>query len=172
MVAAAAVPVAGTRRSWSRRRRTRPPELYGPSTARRGSKWGFGSGEAGVAEWRESGGHRTQCGDTPLHLACMNGNLDVVRYLLSSRRANLEARDNSGNTPLHWACWCGRLDVVRYLLSSHGANLEATDNNGQTPLHLACGRGDLDVVRYLLSSRRANLEATDQQWLDTSSLCL
>ena len=35
-------------------------------------------------------------GDTPLHLACWDGHLDVVRYLLTSHDANLEATDSNG----------------------------------------------------------------------------
>ena len=76
--------------------------------------------------------------ETPLHLACLDGHLDVVRYLLTSHDANLEATDNDGHDTSSLGLPEGHLDVVRYLLTSHDANLEATDNDGKTPLHWAC----------------------------------
>ena len=101
----------------------------------------------------------------PLHLACENGHLDVVQYLLTSHGANLAAdTDWLGRTPLHYACEQGRLDVVRCLLTCHDANLEAlTPFDGETALHLACLHGHLDVVAYLLTSHNANLEATNRK---------
>jgi len=115
-----------------------------------------------------------QCrmGETPLHKACMSGHFDVVEYLLTSHRANLEATDNSGRTPLLYACLSGHIEVVRYLLSDRGANLEATDNAGNTPLHLACWDSHFEVIRYLLSRRAPLLEAKNTRgWTPLRFAC-
>ena len=97
-------------------------------------------------------------GETPLHRACYNGHLDVVRVLLEAG-ADLHATDNGGRTPLHRACDNGHLDVVRVLFEA-GADLHATDDGGRTPLHLACDNGHFDVVRVLFEAG-ADLHATD-----------
>ena len=104
-------------------------------------------------------------GGTPLHIACENGHLDVVRCLLTCHDANLEARDSDGDTPLQIACLHGHLDVVAYLLTSHDANMETTDNDGDTLLHYACWGGNLDVVRYLWTSHdeHANVDVANSE---------
>ena len=85
---------------------------------------------------------------TPLHYACMNGRLTVVKYLIA-HGANIEAKDNakinSGSTPLHIASYYGKIEVVKYLLSI-GANKDAKTNSGYTPYDLATN----EEIRKLL----------------------
>ena len=70
-------------------------------------------------------------GQTPLHLACSSGHLDVVRYLATDHNANLEAADNDGLTPLHWVCRLGYRELARFLLAE-GADLFAVSGDGKT----------------------------------------
>lgn len=108
------------------------------------------------------------CGDTPLHKACRRGHLEMVRYFVLERRANVRVRDEDGDLPIHSACIMGHVDVVRFLVqhknndgSSSGdapnAIIQATNNEGWTPLHKACYWGRLSVVQYLL-------EQAPSQW--------
>ena len=41
---------------------------------------------------------------TPLHIACMCGNLQTVMYLIQDRNCNPNAEDKSGLSPFHYAC--------------------------------------------------------------------
>ncbi|CAF5092477.1 unnamed protein product, partial [Rotaria sp. Silwood1] len=58
---------------------------------------------------------------TLLHCACKKGYIDLVRWLVDERKANLDIVDINGNSPLHLACYGGHKSVVEYLLSQ-GAN--------------------------------------------------
>ena len=49
---------------------------------------------------------------TPLHLACLNGHLDVAQWLHSAG-ASLDAIDNNGDTPLHLGCCIGHLGIAQ-----------------------------------------------------------
>ena len=49
-------------------------------------------------------GRTSRMSMTPLHIACLQGNLDVAQGLHSAG-ASLDARDTNGNTPLHVACY-------------------------------------------------------------------
>ena len=59
----------------------------------------------------------------PLHLACLEGHLDIVKMLINSVvDVNLgDAEDNS--TPLHKACYRGHMDVVNYLIREVGCKV-------------------------------------------------
>ncbi|CAF4932837.1 unnamed protein product, partial [Rotaria sp. Silwood1] len=58
---------------------------------------------------------------TLLHCACKKGYIDLVRWLVDERKANLDIVDINGNSPLHLACYGGHISVVQYLLNK-GAN--------------------------------------------------
>ncbi|CAJ1953206.1 unnamed protein product [Cylindrotheca closterium] len=92
---------------------------------------------------------RNEVGSTPLHIACAEGEGNVVRFLLD-RGASLEARDNNYNTPLNIACSEGNnVEVVRLLLD-RGADVEATNNMGWRSLHIAAVNNCTDIARVLL----------------------
>lgn len=82
------------------------------------------------------------------------GNLERVRYLLTSPEltlhANINTRKSSG---LDWACINGDLDIVKYLLTSPEL-VEHPDLKiyGRNALYWACEKGQLQVVQYLLTS--------------------
>ncbi|XP_013364708.1 PREDICTED: protein phosphatase 1 regulatory subunit 12C isoform X5 [Chinchilla lanigera] len=88
-------------------------------------------------------------GISALHQACIDENLEVVRFLVE-QGATVNQADNEGWTPLHVAASCGYLDIARYLLS-HGANIAAVNSDGDLPLDLA----ESDAVEGLLKAEIA-----------------
>lgn len=100
-------------------------------------------------------------GETVLHIAARVGNIDVVKYLLSTSRIAVNAQDKHGRTPLHLACEKGHVDVVKALLSAPLIYVNARDERRQTPLHLACEKGYLNVVRVLLGNAHIDAEPGD-----------
>ena len=87
-------------------------------------------------------------GQTPIHLAALNGQLDTVKYLVSFTDVPI-ARDDFGNTPIHSAANNGHLDVVKFLVDF--TDTPNTPNNfGSTPCHEASRNGHLNVVTYLM----------------------
>eukprot|EP00069_Balaena_mysticetus_P003466 bmy_16798T0 len=92
-------------------------------------------------------------GISALHQACIDENLEVVRFLVE-QGATVNQADNEGWTPLHVAASCGYLDIARYLLS-HGANIAAVNSDGDLPLDLA----ESDAVEGLLKGEGVDVEA-------------
>lgn len=89
-------------------------------------------------------------GMTPLNLAAINGNYDIVKELLK-RNADIHIGDFDNSQPIHLAAISGNVQIAELLMAS-GADVDEQDNNGATPLIFAAGRRHLDMVKYLIES--------------------
>ncbi|KAK2575439.1 hypothetical protein KPH14_011177 [Odynerus spinipes] len=79
-------------------------------------------------------------GHTPLHLAVIAGDTQLVAVLLANG-ADVNAKDLEGHSVLHWATVCGEAECVRLILAA-GARPSTADLRGGSPLHYAaqcCG---------------------------------
>ena len=83
-----------------------------------------------------------------LFRATIEGNTDMVKSLVSSPGADVNATNERGSTPLLEAARYGHDDICRVLIAA-GANLKAKDNDGKTALMLAVQNNHDDVVRVL-----------------------
>ena len=90
-------------------------------------------------------------GDTLLHLACRNGWLDYVKFLLEEIGFDAEVKDCGLQTPLHYACRYGHLDIVQYLMTVHNCDFAVATRDHWTPLHYACRYGHLNIVKYIIN---------------------
>ncbi|KAL4068740.1 ankyrin repeat-containing domain protein [Scleroderma yunnanense] len=78
-------------------------------------------------------------GNTVLHMACGNGHVDILEYILPLVPPSLIAKQNNlGSTPLHWAAVNRHLAVAQKLVqfpSGPGVNLIDIKNTaGRSPL--------------------------------------
>ncbi|XP_040976520.1 putative ankyrin repeat domain-containing protein 20A4 isoform X2 [Aquila chrysaetos chrysaetos] len=96
---------------------------------------------------------------TPLHLACANGQADVVRFL-ARKKCQLNPRDSFKKSPLMKAVEHQHKDCVAILLE-HGANPNLRDASGHTALHLAAITASKPLVELLLE-HNADIEAQNK----------
>ncbi|XP_069763675.1 NF-kappa-B inhibitor alpha-like [Narcine bancroftii] len=102
-------------------------------------------------------------GNTALHLACEQENLECISSLLDplltgsrGQRQNLEKHNYNGYTCLHIAVMKGHHEAVQKLLDS-GADVNTREpNSGRTALHLAVEFQCREMV-YLLIERGADV---------------
>ena len=83
-----------------------------------------------------------------LFRATREGNTDMVKSLLATPGADVNATDERGSTPLLEAARYGHNDICRVLIAN-GANLKAKDRDGKTALMLAVQGNHDEVVRVL-----------------------
>lgn len=93
-------------------------------------------------------------GDTPLHLAALNGHKEIVTILLECE-ASPNVLDSRDCSPLHLAAWSGHTDICNQLLFSPEGqsliNLQTRDGN--TALHFAAQHGHISSLSSLLQKK-------------------
>lgn len=87
---------------------------------------------------------------TPLHMAAVAGQSEVVETLLTSG-AECMVRDDMEFTPLHYAAFGGDGRVAELLLEA-GADPTAPAEMDYNPLHTAAEKGTLEVARVILDA--------------------
>ena len=128
---------------------------------------------------------------TPLHIAAYQGHMDIVDYLVSDAKCDLNCQTDGGNTPLTLASEHGHLDVVEYLhkcgrtqhvmkalkIACRKGHLHIAkylikynpqcivDTGNMTPLHEACFGGHLSVVKFLVEEHPYDPECTIENGL-------
>ncbi|KAF4964353.1 hypothetical protein FSARC_7720 [Fusarium sarcochroum] len=95
-----------------------------------------------LAQPNVNAGVHSQMGLTPLHQACLIGDVKVARLLLKRHDVDANARASHGQTPLHIAASNWRpsaLMLMGLLLAQPGVEITDVDNDGRTVLHYICG---------------------------------
>ncbi|XP_073259061.1 transient receptor potential cation channel subfamily A member 1-like [Porites lutea] len=98
---------------------------------------------------------------TAFHMACEQGSMPIVEYLVSKDPAicRITLLDHRGKTPLHLAAGKNHTHIVEFLLEK-GAALDPKDDDRRTPLYFAASYGASSVVK-LLMEREADVTIRD-----------
>jgi ankyrin repeat protein len=102
-------------------------------------------------------------GRTALHLACENGRVNVVDYLL--QRGAKFSSDHEGRTPMHFACIYGSSGCLDMLINqfTDGDAINSVDNEQNSALHLAAKGGHPRLVAMLLDHEAEIKSNCDEQ---------
>ncbi|XP_011870346.1 PREDICTED: ankyrin repeat domain-containing protein 16-like isoform X2 [Vollenhovia emeryi] len=92
----------------------------------------------GIRDWSDF--RHAASGDTALHVATREGDMNIVRYLcerfdMPAFKVNVANKDMK--RPLHEAAQFAQKDILKYLLTK-GASVDALKRGDWTPLMLAC----------------------------------
>ena len=119
---------------------------------------------------------QTTSGDTLLHVACQNGNLDVVKYLTENMHCDTSIQNKRGLLPLHYAS-CHQPVAMAKLVKTCDPNLQCNAEYefkyqragkstgtytcrieaGDTPLHVACRHGYFKVISFLVKEMKCDV---------------
>ena len=99
-------------------------------------------------------------GNAPLHHACAQSRLDIVKFLVNDLKHDVNCENNDGNTPLSLSFICEtrwqNLDIVRFFVSLPQCRINHQNKAGDTPLHIACREGLTDAVALLSGIQHCN----------------
>ena len=101
-------------------------------------------------------------GETPLTLACYQGNKDIVKILLKKDRININHGNKFSQTPLVLASFNGFKEIVRLLLSHNAIDVNKYSLMMANPLIIASLKGHTGIVKLLLAHNGTH--GTDINW--------
>ncbi|XP_049378268.1 ankyrin repeat-containing protein BDA1-like [Solanum stenotomum] len=100
----------------------------------------------------EYAGELNQDGFSPLHIASVNGDIEIVKEILNvdSNLCLLKGKDR--RIPLHYAVIKGREHVMKELLVVSPDSAEEVTARGETCLHLAVKNYQFEAFKFLLDN--------------------
>ncbi|XP_040289762.1 serine/threonine-protein phosphatase 6 regulatory ankyrin repeat subunit A-like [Bufo bufo] len=108
---------------------------------------------------------------TPLHLAALNGQLDVCNSLLTMK-ADVYAADIEGQTPLHLAAENDHSEVVKLFLKHRPELVTSANVDGSTCAHIAAAKGSVAVIKELLKFNMRSVTTARNKTNDSTPLHL
>ncbi|KAH9503362.1 Ankyrin repeat and sterile alpha motif domain-containing protein 1B [Bulinus truncatus] len=134
--------------------------LAGRLNAKRGSKASIGGGALSTLSKSllSLKNANVNCadgsGETPLHLAALNGHKEIVSMLLECD-ASPTILDTQDCSPLHLAAWNGHTEICSQLLQAPNGHtlINLQTREGNTALHFAAQHGHSHTLLYLLQNQ-------------------
>lgn len=116
---------------------------------------------------RESSDHKYRF--TPLHVAAMHGNGDIITFLVKSG-ANIEARDSQSRTPLALAAEFGIPEAVRALLAAGADHRVESGGVRESVVHAAARnpRNPAWIINMLFSHKAGTPEQLSPDVVDAN----
>ena len=91
-------------------------------------------------------------GNTALHVAAIEGNMAVVRFLLKESHLCHLSLNKHEHSLLHLAAAHGHFELANYFMKDKHLHLLSQDIHGWTPVHYVIGAGHLDLVKLYSES--------------------
>ncbi|KAF5306570.1 hypothetical protein FQR65_LT07297 [Abscondita terminalis] len=88
-------------------------------------------------------------GETALHLAFKNMNVDDVACFLIDEGADVNLTDNTGSSAFLSACTLEKLELIKKMRRQI-ADVNSQRNDGETALHLSLKHRNFDISRFLI----------------------
>eukprot|EP00794_Sanderia_malayensis_P004801 gene4801-5428_t len=103
---------------------------------------------------------------TPLHLAALNGQLEMVGKLLELK-ADPNSTDANGYTPLHVAAEDNHPQVVRMFINHSPSLIFQANKDGNTCAHIAAANGSLKVMKALVQCDKTSVNTRNKRNYET-----
>ncbi|XP_067668435.1 putative ankyrin repeat protein RF_0381 isoform X2 [Haliotis asinina] len=95
-----------------------------------------------------------------LHIACIGGNVEIVKYILTKVQVDINSKGHSGMTPVMLASYLGHLSVFQLLIRKK-CLLPIINERGANILHVACVGNNIEIVNYILKENIVSIYSED-----------
>ena len=95
-----------------------------------------------------------------LHIAALNGNLDLCKKLINKYKFDVFMADNDGWTAPHHSAKNGSYELVTYFFNM-GFDISLATNHGENCLHIAAIHGHLKLCKDLVDKHNFDVHTAD-----------
>lgn len=92
-------------------------------------------------------------GFTPLHLACLNNHLEVVKLIIEFRNQYINTKNLNLQTALHLAIDRQHYEIVKYLLENK-CNVNLQNKDGDSPFHCLIRNHNLNHIKQYVADKK------------------
>ena len=116
-------------------------------------------------------------GHLPIHIACKNGHVNVVKEFVQKPEPWFDPMDSlnqKGQSIFHIAAKNGKETVVKYILREKKLEklLNMRDKNGNTPLHLASKYMHPKILLLLIQEKILNINLVNKEGMTARDIVL
>lgn len=111
---------------------------------------------------------------TPLHTACIIGDLEEVTRLLNQNNNDVNRLDYNYTSPIYYAVDNDHTKIAQLIMMDPLFDINHLSDDGTTQLYLACVLDNVKVVRFLVSNGSDIYRQSGGAWnpVDWVALCL
>ena len=118
-----------------------------------------------VAYFAEIGANihlKTNHGRNCLHIAALEGHLNLCKMLIDKHKIDANVTDKRGWTAVHFSAKNGNYELVAYF-AEMGADIHVKTNHGKNCLHIAALEGHLNLCKMLIDKHKVDANVTDKR---------
>ena len=93
---------------------------------------------------------RTNYGTNCLHIAALEGHLDLCKMLTDKHKFDFNMTDNNGWTALHFSAKSDNYELIAHFADT-GSDIHLKTNDGTNCLHIAAVEGHLNLCKVLIN---------------------
>ena len=102
--------------------------------------------------------------NTPIHICCEKGALNVLQHLLKPKKFNIkEHKGKHGNSCVLLAAQNGHLETLKWLIEN-GCSINDRNDDNESCLMLASMEGHLETVKWLIENGSSINERDDNEY--------
>ena len=103
---------------------------------------------------------KTNLGKNCLHIAALNGHLNLCDTLVQKHKFDVDMTDNDGWTALHYSSRSGSYELVTFF-TDLGTDVFVKTNLGKNCLHISALYGHLNLCKTLVKKHKFDVHMTD-----------